>query len=153
MNAKLFLRGAALITLLLAVGHTLGSPWTPAHSPQGLAVVAAMQGYRFPAMGFERSYYEFYVGFGWLLGVYAVGHAILFWQLAGLSTQLAGKLRPVIAVLCLEALGAAVLDWEFLFWAPIAFGGATALCLAIAWLLLRPGTVAEDTRVMAPPQR
>jgi hypothetical protein len=112
-----------------------------------------MQGYRFPAMGFERSYYEFYGGFGWLLGVYAVGHAILFWQLAGLSTQLAGKLRPVIAVLCLEALGAAVLGWKFLFWAPIAFSGATALCLAIAWLLLRPGTVAEDTRVMAPPQR
>jgi hypothetical protein len=142
MNARLFLRGAAVLTLLLTVGHTLGSPWTPVHTPQGQAVVTAMQGYRFPAMGFERTYYEFYVGFGWMLGAYAAAHAILFWQLAGLSTQLAGKLRPVVVVLCLEALCAVVLEWKFLFWAPVVLSGATAVCLGIAWLLMRPAVTA-----------
>ena len=29
------------ITLLLTVGHMLGSPWTPVHTPAGLAVVTA----------------------------------------------------------------------------------------------------------------
>ena len=104
MNAKLFLRSAAVITLLLTVGHMLGSPWTPVHTPTGLAVVTAMKSYRFPAMGFERTYYEFYVGFGWMLGAYAAAHAVIFWQLAGLSSQFPGKLRPLVAVLCLEAV-------------------------------------------------
>ena len=94
MNARLFLRGAAVITLLLTVGHALGSPWTPVHTPPGVAVVTAMKSYRFPAMGFERTYYEFYVGFGWLLAAYAAAHAVIFWQLAGLSSQFPGKLAP-----------------------------------------------------------
>jgi hypothetical protein len=32
--------------------------------------VDAMRAYRFDVMGLERSYYDFYVGFGWLLGAY-----------------------------------------------------------------------------------
>jgi hypothetical protein len=142
MNARLFLRSAAVITLLLTVGHMLGSPWTPVHTPPGLAVVTAMKSYHFPAMGFERTYYEFYVGFGWLLGAYAAAHAVIFWQLAGLSSQFPGKLRPVVAVLCLEAVCAALLEWKFLFWAPIVFSAATAACLGVAWRLMRPGTAA-----------
>jgi hypothetical protein len=142
MNARLFLRGAAVITLLLTIGHMLGSPWTPMRTPPGLAVVTAMKSYRFPAMWFERTYYEFYVGFGWLLGAYAAAHAVIFWQLAGLSSQFAGKLRPLVAVLCLEAVCATVLEWKFLFWAPVVFSAATAACLAVAWSLMRPGTAA-----------
>jgi hypothetical protein len=142
MNARLFLRSAAVITLLLTVGHMLGSPWTPVQTPPGLAVVTAMKSYRFPAMGFERTYYEFYVGFGWLLAAYAAAHAVIFWQLAGLSSQFPGKLRPVVAVLCLEAVCGALLEWKFLFWGPIVLSAATAACLAVAWRLMRPGTAA-----------
>jgi hypothetical protein len=140
MNARLFLRGAAVITLLLTVGHALGSPWTPVHTPAGLAVVTAMKSYHFPAMGFERTYYEFYVEFGWVLVAYAAAHAVIFWQLAGLSSQFPGKLRPIVAVFCLEAVCVTVLEWNFLFWAPIVFSAATAACLAVAWKLMRPGT-------------
>jgi hypothetical protein len=143
MNARLLLRGAAVITLLLTVGHVLGSPWTPAHNPPGLAVVAAMKSYRFPAMGFDRTYYDFYVGFGWLLSVYLAAHAVIFWQLAGLSRELPGKLRPLVAVLCLEAICGTVLEWRFLFWGPIVLSAATAACLGVAWRLMRPGTAAS----------
>jgi hypothetical protein len=80
MSAKHWLRGAAALTGLLALGHVLGSPWTPASDAPGRAVVAAMKGYRFVALGFERSYFAFYEGFGWMLAAYLTGHAILFWQ-------------------------------------------------------------------------
>jgi hypothetical protein len=124
--------------MLMAVGHIIGSPWTPADSPQGHQVVDAMRAYHFDAMGLERSYYDFYVGFGWLSGAYLVGHAILFWQIAGLSIQSAPTLRPIVAVLCIEALFATVLVWHFLFWLPVAFSGLTAVCLAAAWFHMRP---------------
>jgi hypothetical protein len=137
MSARLFLRSAAVVTLLMAVGHLFGSPWTPADGPQGHLVVDAMRAYRFNAMGLERSYYDFYVGFGWLLGAYLVGHTILFWQIAALSIQTAATLRPVVVVLCIEALCATLLGWEFLFWVPVALSGLTAVCLGGAWFEMR----------------
>jgi hypothetical protein len=77
MSAKLLLRAASAVMLLLAIGHTLGNPWTPAQGPDALAVVAAMRDYHFNVMGLERSYFNFYVGFGWMLSAYLFGHAIL----------------------------------------------------------------------------
>jgi hypothetical protein len=121
----------------MAVGHLFGSPWTPADTPQGHQVVDAMRAYRFDAVGFERSYYDFYVGFGWLLGAYLVGHAVLFWQIAGLSIQSATTLRPVVVVLCIEALCATLLGWRFLFWVPVAFLGLTTVCLGAASIQMR----------------
>jgi hypothetical protein len=137
MSSRLFLRSAAVVTLLMAVGHLLGSPWTPADTPQGHQVVDAMRAYRFDVMGLERSYYDFYVGFGWLSGAYLVGHAILFWQIAGLSIQSATTLRPVVVVLCIEALCATLLGWRFLFWVPVAFLGLTTVCLGAASIQMR----------------
>ena len=58
--------------------HILGSLWTPANAQQGKDVLSAMQAYRFEAMGFKGSFFDFYLGFGWLLGAYLLGHAILF---------------------------------------------------------------------------
>jgi hypothetical protein len=136
MSSRFLLRAAAVVTLLLAAGHILGSPWTPADRPQGHQVVDAMQAYRFDAMGLERSYYDFYVGFGWLLGAYLVGHAILFWQIASLSFPSSAQLRPVVVVLCVEAVCATLLGWEFLFWVPVALSGLTAVCLGVAWFLM-----------------
>ena len=137
MSSRFLLRSAAVVTLLMAVGHLLGSPWTAANTPQGHQVVDAMRAYRFGVLGLERSYYDFYVGFGWVLGAYLVGHTILFWQIAGLSIPPAATLRPVVVVLCIEALCATLLGWAFLFWVPVAFSGLTAVCLGAAWIQMR----------------
>ena len=82
MNTRLLLRSAALATLLTTIGHLTGSPhllgslWVPTNAQQGSDVVRAMQAYRFEAMGFETSVFDFYSGFGWQLGAYLLGHAI-----------------------------------------------------------------------------
>jgi hypothetical protein len=132
VSPKLFLRGAALVTVLLAAGHMLGSPWTPVDDPIARDVVAGMKAYRFDVMGLGRSYFDFYEGFGWMLGAYLIGHAILFWQLSRLAMQPAIRVRPIVAILCLESFAAALVAWRFLFWVPAVMSGAIAACLGVS---------------------
>jgi hypothetical protein len=147
MKAQAWLRGAAVFTGLLAAGHMLGSPWTPASDTPGRAVVAAMSGYRFMALGVERNYFDFYQGFGWMLAAYLAGHAILFWQLSGLTADARRPLRSIVAVLCAEALSLTVLAWKYLFWVPLTLSAAILLCLAAAaWCLAAPRPAAAPTR-------
>ena len=102
MSTVLWLRAAACVTALLALGHLLGNPWTPAANAEGQRLIGAMGSYHFDAMGFSRSYLDFYKGFGWMLGIYLLGHAVLFWQLAALAKVARANLRPLVAVLCIE---------------------------------------------------
>jgi hypothetical protein len=62
MSTVFWLRAAACVTALLAVGHLLGSPWTPATNAEGQRLIDAMGSYHFDAMGFNRSYLDFYEG-------------------------------------------------------------------------------------------
>jgi len=140
VTPKLILRGAALVTVLLAAGHTFGSPWTPAVDPRAQDVVVAMQTYRFDVMGLRRSYFNFYEGFGWMLSAYLIGHAILFWQLSGLAPRRGMEVRPIVAVLCLESFAAALVAWRFLFWVPTIMSGAIAACLALSAALMSDQT-------------
>jgi hypothetical protein len=140
VSPKLILRGAAVVTVLLAAGHSFGSPWTPAVDPSAHDVVAAMQAYRFDVMGLRRSYFDFYEGFGWMLGAYLIGHAILFWQLSRLATQREIGVRPIVAILCLESFAAALVAWRFLFWVPAVMSGAIAACLAVSVALMSAQT-------------
>jgi MFS family permease len=133
MSAKLLLRAASAVMLLLAIGHTLGNPWTPAQGPDALAVVAAMRDYHFNVMGLERSYFNFYVGFGWMLSAYLFGHAILYWQLASILDRVGYKLGGIVGVLAIESLCMAILSWKFLFWVPVIMSALIALLLAASF--------------------
>jgi hypothetical protein len=145
VSPKLILRGAALVTVLLAAGHSFGSPWTPAVDPRAHDVVVAMQTYRFDVMGLRRSYFDFYEGFGWMLSAYLIGHAILFWQLSGLAPRRGLGVRPIVAVLCLESFAAALVAWRFLFWVPTVMSGTIAACLALTVALMSVQTQTHST--------
>jgi hypothetical protein len=143
LSTRVLLRAAAVATLLTAIGHLSGSPhllgslWT---ARQSNGVVSAMQAYRFDAMGFETSVFNFYAGFGWQLGAYLLGQAIVLWLLADISSAIpAVKLRVIIGVFCCEFVAAtllASLTWRS-FWIPAAANGVPAACLAAAWLAAR----------------
>src|SRR5713101_1616350 len=64
MNSSTFLRVASIITLLYFAGHTAGIPWTPAVGPGEVAVLEAMKSHSFATQGFQRTYWDFYFGFG-----------------------------------------------------------------------------------------
>jgi hypothetical protein len=137
VSAVLWLRAAACVTALLAIGHLLGNPWTPAINGEGQHLIDSMGSYHFDAMGFNRSYLDFYQGFGWMLGVYLLGHAVLFWQLAGIAKVSQAYLRPLVAVLCIEYCLVAAVGGQFLFLLPLAMSTAIAASLLLAWISLR----------------
>jgi hypothetical protein len=85
MKPSILLRAASVVAMLFGVGHSFGAPWTPALGPSELVVIDAMKSHQFVVMGDMRSFWDFYVGFGWSIAVFLVAQAIVLWQLAAQS--------------------------------------------------------------------
>src|SRR5262249_54004683 len=64
MKAYIWLRCLAALLALFTIGHTLGT-YSPkvVRGPAEAAMFQAMQSFRFPIMGFERTHWDFYRGF------------------------------------------------------------------------------------------
>ena len=131
-NKGLWLRAAAVLSVLLAAGHSAGGlkSWSPIGESD---VLRAMRSFRMDAQGVQRSYLDFYLGFGWSLSVYLILQAVLLWQIATLDKVSPASARPMIAVFVIaNALGAVVAE-QFIFAIPMAFFLAIAGCLSFAW--------------------
>jgi hypothetical protein len=136
MTAKLMLRIAAGISLLFTLGHSLGGLklWSPIGSN---AVLQAMKDVPFRTMGVNRTYLDFYRGFGWSLSVAMLLQTVLLWQLASLARADAASVRPLIAAFIAATLAGAVISWRFLFPIPALFSLALLIPLVWAYLLAR----------------
>jgi hypothetical protein len=129
----LCLRLAAAVAALYAAGHSLGHPWTVAHDVMAQGVTVAMQGVHFNAAGENRSYWDFYQGFGYALSVLLVLQAVLLWQLAGLARS-GQDFRPAALAHLLAFLCLAGVAYRYLFALPLWLALAVAACLAAALL-------------------
>jgi len=129
MKAPILLRITAVVTLLFAVGHTLGGihSWSPGGETE---VLDAMRTFHFDAEGASRSYLDFYRGFGFLLSTHMLLEAALLWQLAALVKVNPKQARPMIAAMFLASVMGAILSWEFIFPLPVAFFSLIAGLLA-----------------------
>lgn len=136
MTTTLWLRISSVISLLFAVGHTLGGLkyWSPMGDNP---VLQAMRTVRFDTMGANRSYFDFYMGFGYTLSVSQVMLAILLWQLATLARTDARRLRPLIAVIALATAVSGVIAWHFIFPMPALLSLALVASLAAAYAVAR----------------
>lgn len=136
MTTTLLLRIAAVVSLLFTVGHTMGGrkQWSPMG---GNAVLDAMTTFRFDVMGVNRSYLDFYMGFGWSITVYGLMQAVLLWQLASLARTDAARVRPMIAVFALATLANGLLSWRMFFAIPTAFLAVIFVVLAAAYMARR----------------
>lgn len=134
MRARLYLRCAAVLTLLLGVGHLLGRPWTPANDLGAKVVVAAMQAHSMHIMGFDRTMMDFYSGFGLILGVNLLAEAVILWLLADLVSSDPTRARRIAGVLLLMNVAVTALAAAYLFTVPLAFSAAVTLCLGAAVL-------------------
>ena len=81
MSPIFWLRAAAAVTLLYALGHALGGleSWSPISANPTLD---AMRTFEFDVMGRMRTYLDFYLGFGHIITVLLLLQAVLLWQLA-----------------------------------------------------------------------
>jgi hypothetical protein len=136
MTATVWLRISSIITFLFAAGHTLGGLkyWSPMGDN---AVLQAMRSVRFDTMGANRSYFDFYMGFGYSLSVTQVMLAILLWQLAALARTNAPGVRPMIAVIILAVAASSAIAWQFILPVPALFSLVQLASLAVAFVVAR----------------
>lgn len=132
MKPSLLLRVASVLTLLFAVGHSLGglSLWSPAGETE---VLGAMRSFHFDASGVSRTYLDFYLGFGFILSVYLLAQAVVLWQLASLARTDANRLRPLIGTFFVASVASAFLSWRYVFLVPVVSFLVIAVCLGLAF--------------------
>ena len=132
MKPSLLLRISSVLSLLFAAGHTSGglSFWSPAGETE---VLRAMRSFHFDAAGVSRTYLDFYLGFGFVTGIYLLLQAVVFWQLASIAKTDAFRVRPLIASFLLANVVSAFLAWRFIFWVPLVSFTVIAVCLGLAF--------------------
>lgn len=138
MRASLFYRIAAVLLMLFAAGHTFGFRQ---NNPEwgADAVLALMRSVHFDALGFNRTYWDFFSAFGFFLSVFLVFTGALAWQLSRLPAETLVRVRGIAwnLVVCFVAITA--LSCRFAFTIPIVFSAVITVCLiAAAWLSAKP---------------
>ncbi len=138
MTSTRWLRVSAIISLLFATGHTLGGRklWSPMGDN---AVLDAMRSTRYPIMGVERSYLDFYLGFGYSISVFQLMQAVLLWQLATLTASSPSAARPMIAVIAVATALIGIISYRFIFPLPAVFSAVLLTSLAVSYALARRG--------------
>jgi len=107
-------------------------------SPMGAnAVLKAMTDVRFDTMGANRSYLDFFMGFGWSISVFMLMQTILLWQLSSLAQTDPARLRPIIAVIALATVASGVIAWRCIFPVPAMFSGVLGIVLVLAYVAAR----------------
>jgi hypothetical protein len=134
VTTTLWLRISSVITLLFAVGHTLGgrNNWSPTNDNP---VILAMGVVRFQVMGVSRSYLDFYRGFGYLLAVAMVMQAVLLWQFATLARTSLAAVRPMIAIMVLAGVANVLICWRLIFPIPALFSLVLLASLIVSYVL------------------
>jgi hypothetical protein len=132
MTTAILLRIASVVSFLFAIGHSLGGlkKWSPIGDND---MLTAMMTYRFDTMGVNRSYLDFYLGFGWSLSVAMLLQSVLLWQLAALARSDAARLRPMIAAFAIATLAGGIIAWQFILPVPVLFSAVLLIALAAAY--------------------
>ncbi len=123
---RVLFRIASILILLLDLGHTAGYPWS---DPAWGVDLHTLQASHFNVLGSDRTYWNFYVGFGLSISVLLLLPALTAWQL---SMPDARRVRGVAWFLVALFAAITVLDCVFFFVIPIVFSAVITLCLAAA---------------------
>ena len=102
-----------------------------------------MKSLHFGVMGFTRSYWDFYVGFGLIISVLLLLVAVMLWQLASDAKTEPRRTTPFIGVLLAAFTAIAILDGVYFFTAPLVLSVAIVVCLALAWVSARKAADGE----------
>ncbi len=143
MRVSTLYRIAAVLLLLFDAGHTSGFPWS---DPKWGVDLGSMRSTHFYIMGFNRTYWDFYLGFGLFVSVFLLLAVVLAWQLGSLPPECLARMRGTAWTFALCFAGITFLSWKHFFMIPIVFSVVTTLCLTLAaWL--------SGKQVSMPPSR
>ena len=134
MTATLFLRIAAVLSLINCAGHTGGLFSSRRHGAEEVAVLETMKAHHFDVMGSVRSYWGFLFGYGLSVTITLLVQAILFWQLAALAKRNPVATRPIVALFFFSCIGVAIVSWKYFFIGPAVTQLLIAACLGVAFV-------------------
>lgn len=136
MRPSLLLRIASIAMLLFAAGHTMGGLqfWSPAGDTE---ILKAMGSFRFDVQGVNRTYLDFYLGFGWTISVYLFLQAVLLWQLAPLAGVEPHRVRPLLVSFLVAWIAATVISSLLIFPLPAVLSAVVTAFLAAVLFRLR----------------
>lgn len=132
MKPLTFLRAASVLSFLYFLGHSTAVPWTPSDGGATSTVIGLMKSYRFEVLGSERTYWDFYEGFGLTVSVFLLLEAVVLWFLATLAVKDAQRLKPIVVAFLVANVAQLILVVRFFFLPPIVLTAASTLCLALA---------------------
>jgi hypothetical protein len=137
LKPTLFLRIASILALIFCALHTVGGVLSKPASGVQTFVVQLMKSNSFNFMGGIRTFWDFNMGYGLILSVVLFIHSLLFWQLGSMVKTDGARLRPVLALLCLEFAAQSPIAGRYFFLGPAITSAIIAACLAIAFFTAR----------------
>ena len=139
MKASLLYRIASVLLILFALGHTLG--FRRIDPRWGVdSIIGALRSTHFDVQGLNRTYWDFYTGFGPFVTVLLIFLAVLSWQLGSLPKESLLLMPLVTWGLAACFVVVTFLSWKYFFIAPGILSSLTTLCLLVAaWLSGKSG--------------
>jgi hypothetical protein len=138
LKPAIFYRIASVLLLIFAALHTFG--FRQVDASWGVdSMIGSMRSIHFDIMGTSRTYWDFFVGFGFLFSVFLVFTAVLTWQLGRLPDQTLAPMRGIAwtLVICFAAVMIVCLTYTFIV--PRVLSVLVLVCLAAAaWLWPKP---------------
>ena len=136
MNTTVWLRISASISLLFTAGHFMGGlkNWSPMGDNP---VLQSMRTVRFQVMGADRSYLDFFMGFGHSLTVSLLLQSVLLWILGDVARTNPLLVRPMIAAFLVAVAVTGVIAWRYILPLPAFFSLALCAILVLAFITAR----------------
>ena len=133
MNTTVWLRVSAGISLLFTAGHFMGGlkNWSPMGDNP---VLQSMRTVRFQVMGADRSYLDFFMGFGHSLTVSLLLQSVLLWILGDVARTNPLLVRPMIAAFLVAVAVTGVIAWRYILPLPAYFSLALCATLLVAFI-------------------
>jgi sterol desaturase/sphingolipid hydroxylase (fatty acid hydroxylase superfamily) len=134
MKSSVLYRIASILLLAFAIGHTLGFRQV---DPKWRidALIQSMRSVHFNVNGFDRTYWDFFVGFGLFVTALMLLASLIAWQFGSLPAATLASMRISTwgFVLCFAFV--AFLSWRYFFLVPVIFSIVILVCLTLAaWL-------------------
>jgi hypothetical protein len=131
-------RMTSVLLVLFAIGHTLGfRQIDPSWGVDSL--ISALKSTHFAVQGVDRSYWDFYTGFGLFVTVFLLFTAVLTWQLGRLPKEALSTMWILNWSLATSFMAVSILSLVYFFPVPMVFSAVIALCLvSAAWRAGKP---------------
>jgi hypothetical protein len=138
MRATILLRVASVLVGVQAVAHTIGGVFGAPPPGTGMVAMQAMRANHFLVMGLDRSYYQFFLGFGLAITLSLLVESVLFWMLSGMVRSSGPLLRPLLILYAISYVGVTLLAGLFFFPPPMIVDAMVAVLLCWAAVSLKP---------------